>query len=138
MKALLIGLAIGLAVHSAEARGGGGGRGGAPGIAVATAPFRTTIAIARQAATISRLRAQQAVANHVTASGGLAGFGFAGGERRGGFGFVGGGGRSIENASAERAARVPRMRVITVAPSEVAAGQIQIIRGTSVETVQVP
>src|SRR4051794_41169819 len=68
------------------------------GRSVAAEPFQTTVRIARQAATISRLRAQQSISNRITASGGLVGTdgffggfgGIDGGFVDGGFGTSGG------------------------------------------------
>src|SRR6185437_7162443 len=87
MKTPLCGLLLAslLLVPAADARSGGGRA------AVATAPFpTTTIGIARQAATLSRLRARQAQADRITASQGsigaggvFAGTGFAGTNSRG-------------------------------------------------------
>jgi hypothetical protein len=161
MKASLYGLLLaGLLVAplSTEARGGGGGgggwhggmtAGGAAGQALATFPFQSTIGVARQAAIISRLRAQQAISNQITASGGLIGGfggfdgGFAGFD--GGFaGFGGGLGLGIPGSgfaasgSQLRAPIVAHPHVITVTSSPTQPGEIQIIRGTSVENVKIP
>src|SRR5260221_2360362 len=99
MKAFLDGLLLAgmlLVPLAAEARGGGGGgvggggRGGGGhsmgGQSLATFPFQSTIGVARQAAIISRLRAQQSTSNLITASGGLLGLGEFGGGVGGGRG----------------------------------------------------
>jgi hypothetical protein len=148
--------------------GFGGGHGGinAGGTAgqALTTPFQSTVAVARQAATISRLRAEQAVADRITASGGLSGgfgggigggiggfdggFGGFDGAFDGGFagfdgGFGGGLGLGIPGGFAAagsqvRAPIVPHPHFITMARSETEPGQIQIIRGTAVENVRIP
>jgi hypothetical protein len=132
MKTPLCGLLLAslLLAPAAEARSGGGRA------AVATAPFSTTIGTARHAATLSRLRARQASADRITASQGSIGTGgvfaatsLAGTSLRG----VG----SPLGAIRERERPVSRMHVITVRPGEMAPGEIQIIRGTSVETVRI-
>src|SRR6266478_2483449 len=135
MKAFLYGLLLTgmlLVPLAAEARGGGGGGGGGGGRgggghsmmgrqSVATFPFQTTIGVARQAAIISRLRAQQSTSNLITASGGLLGVG--------GFGGIPGG--AIATGAGTQARTVAHPRVITVTPSATTPGQIQIIRGTT-------
>jgi len=152
MKAFLYGLLLAgmlLVPLAAEARGGGGGgvgggrRGGGGhsmgGQSLATFPFQSTIGVARQAAIISRLRAQQSTSNLITASGGLLGLG----EFGGGFGGVGGGfsgipGGAIATAGTQaRAPTVAHPRVITVTPSQTTPGQIQIMRGTTIENVNI-
>jgi hypothetical protein len=146
---------------AAEARGGGGGGhggGGHGGGGVhhgggghnrgVTAPFRNTVAIARQAAMISRLRAQQRTSDLITSSGGLLGLGGGygggfdggyGGGFDGGFSGIGLGNSAALASLAPAPARAPvaRMHIIEMTPSPVAPGQVQIIRGTSVETVTV-
>jgi hypothetical protein len=154
MKASLCGLLLAgllLVPLTAEARGGGGGGGGQGGgghsmmgtQSVATFPFRSTVGVARQAALISRLRAQQSTSNLITASGGLLGFGgFGGGfDGFGGFGggFSDGGGAIATGAGLEtRAPTVAHPRIITMTPSTPPPGQIQIIRGTTIENVTIP
>jgi hypothetical protein len=130
MKTPLCGLLLAslLLAPAAEARSGGGRA------AVATAPFSTTIGTARHAATLSRLRARQASAERITASRGSIGGVFAatslaGTNLRG----VGSPRRTVR----EHERPVSRMHVITVRPGEMAPGEIQIIRGTSVETVRI-
>jgi len=148
MKASLCGLLLAglfLVPLTAEARGGGGGGGGHSMIgtqSVATFPFRSTVGVARQAALISRLRAQQSTSNLITASGGLLGFrGFGGGlDGFGGFGggFSDGGGAIATGAGSEtRAPTVAHPRIITMTPSTPPPGQIQIIRGTTIENVTI-
>ena len=153
MKAFLYGLLLTgmlLVPLAAEARGGGGGGVGGGGRgggghsmmgrqSVATFPFQTTIGVARQAAIISRLRAQQSTSNLITASGGLLGVGGFGG----GFGGFGGGGfggipgGAIATGAGTQARTVAHPRVITVTPSATTPGQIQIIRGTTIENVNI-
>jgi hypothetical protein len=143
---------------------GGTSAAGAAGQALITFPFQSTIGVALQAAIISRLRAQQAIADRITASGGLSGgFGGFGGGFGGGFdggfagfdgGFGGGfggfgadlgglglgipGGGFAASPSPVRAPSVAHPHSITIASSETQPGQIQIIRGTSVENVKLP
>jgi hypothetical protein len=151
MKALLCGLllaGLSLVPLTAEARGGGGGHGGGGHSmrntrSVATFPFRSTVGVARQAALISRLRAQQATSDLITASGGSLGLGgFGGGfDGSGGFGggFSDGGGVIATNTGSNRRAfRAAHPSTITVSTSTSSAGQILIIRGTSIENVAVP
>jgi len=117
--------------HSGAARSGSMHAGGRS--VIATFPFQTTVSVARQAAAISRLRARQAIADRITASGGLAG------------GFVDDGTDLLIGDAASgsgvrervRTSRAPHMHIITVTPNETTAGQIQIMRGTSIEIVQV-
>jgi hypothetical protein len=153
MKAFLYGLLLTgvlLVPLAAEARGGGGGGGGGRGggghsmmmgrQSVATFPFKTTIGVARQAALISRLRAQQSTSDLITASGGLLGLGgFGGGFGGFGGGFSDGGGAIATSAGSgtTRAPTVARPRTITMTASTPAPGQIQIIRGTTIENVTV-
>src|SRR6185437_4983914 len=139
MKASLCGLLLAgllLVPLTAEARGGGGGGGGHSMMgtqSLATFPFRSTVGVARQAALISRLRAQQSTSNLITASGGLLGFGGFGG------GFSDGGGAIATGAGSEtRAPTVAHPRIITMTPSTPPPGQIQIIRGTTIENVTIP
>ena len=152
MKAFLYGLLLTgvlLVPLAAEARGGGGGGGGGRGggghsmmgrQSVATFPFRTTVGVARQAALISRLRAQQSTSDLITASGGLLGLGGFGG----GFGGFGGGfsdGGAIATSAGSGTTRAPTVahpRTITMTASTPAPGQIQIIRGTTIENVTIP
>jgi hypothetical protein len=133
MKTPLCGLLLAslLLAPAAEARSGGGRA------AVATAPFpTTTIGIARQAAALSRLRARQAAADRITASQGAIGTsGVFAGTRLAGTSLRGVG--SPLGAIRERERPVSRMHVITVRPAEIAPGEIQIIRGISVETVRI-
>jgi hypothetical protein len=136
--------------------GFGGGLGGTSAAGAAgqalTTPFQSTIGVARQAAIISRLRAQQAIANQITASGGLSGgfggFGGGFGGFDGGFdGFAGGFGGGLglglpgsgfaASGSQVRAPIVAHPRFITMTPSETQPGHIQIMRGTSVEDVKI-
>jgi hypothetical protein len=153
MKALLCGLllaGLSLVPLTAEARGGGGGHAGGHGGgghsmrstgSLATFPFRSTVGVARQAALISRLRAQQATSDLITASGGSLGLGGFG-DGSGGFGggFSGGGGVIATSAGSKttRAATAVHSRTITMAASTPAPGQVQIIRGTTIENVTVP
>jgi hypothetical protein len=143
----------------------GGGFGGtsaarAAGQALATFPFQSTIGVARQAAIISRLRAEQAVSNQIAASGGLSGgfggfgggfggfddgfAGFDGGLGGFGGGFGGGLGLGVPgsgfaaSSSQLRAPIVAHPHIITVTSSQTQPGEIQIIRGTSVENVKIP
>jgi hypothetical protein len=146
MKAFLYGLLLTgmlLVPLAAEARGGGGGRGGGGHSmmgtqSVATFPFRSTVGVARQAALISRLRAQQSTSDLITASGGLLGLGgFGGGFGGFGGGFSDGGGAIATGAGSEtRAPTVAHPRIITMTPST-PPGQIQIIRGTTIENVTI-
>ena len=148
MKASLCGLLLAgllLVPLTAEARGGGGGGGGHGGgghgggghsmmgaRSIFTFPFRSPVGVARQAALISRLRARQSTSDLVTASGGLLGFGGFGG------GFSDGGGAIATGAGSNtRAPTVAHPRTITMTASTPAPGQIQIIRGTTIENVTV-
>ena len=154
MKASLCGLLLAgllLVPLTAEARGGGGGGGGHGGgghsmmgaRSIFTFPFRSTVGVARQAALISRLRARQSTSDLITASGGLLGFGGFGGGFDGfggsGGGFSGGG--AIATSAGSQTMRAPTVahpRIITMTSSTPAPGQIQIIRGTTIENVTVP
>lgn len=148
MKAFLCGLLLTgmlLVPLAAEARGGGGGGGGGHSMmgarSVATFPFRSTVGVARQAALISRLRAQQSTSDLITASGGLLGLGgFGGGFGGSGGGFSDGGGVIATSAGSKttRAPTAAHPRTITMTASTPAPGQIQIIRGTTIENVTVP
>jgi hypothetical protein len=151
MKALFCGLLLAgllLVPLTAEARGGGGGHGGGGHSmrstrSVAIFPFRSTVGVARQAALISRLRAQQATSDLITASGGSLGLGgFGGGfDGSGGFGggfSVGGGVIATNAGSGARTPRAAHPRTVTISSSTPSPGQIQIIRGTTIENVTVP
>jgi hypothetical protein len=141
--AILCGLVLaGLLASSAEARSGGS-MGGSRSV-IATFPFQTTVRVARQQAAISRFRAQQAIANQITASGGLVsggffGDGFVGGVGFGGIGFggggIGGGGQAGSRASSPAHPRVINVSPSTTTTSTTTTGQIEIVRGTSVEIV---
>jgi len=155
MKAFLYGLLLtGMLLVSlaAEARGGVGGGGGGDGRgggrhsmmgarSVATFPFRSTVGVARQAALVSRLRAQQSTSDLITASGGSLGLGGFGGGFGGSAGSFSDGGDVIATRAGSETRRAPtaaHSRTITMAASTPAPGQIQIIRGTAIENVTVP
>jgi hypothetical protein len=120
-----------LAAPAAEARNGGGRAAGARMPFPAAMPFPTTpVGIARQAALLSRLRALQARDDRIAVSQGAVGV----------TGVVAPNSSDQLGLAGENRARVrpaARMHVIVVTPNEIMRGQIQIVRGVSVETVQI-
>ena len=117
-----------------------GGLGGVRGPVGIATPFQTTVGVAQQAARISRLRAQQVFSDRIAASQGVIGAsGFFDVSGFGGFtdGLGGAGPALSDIRQPVRSQSVPRMHIVTVTRSEILPGQVQIIRGTSAEIVQV-